>query len=238
MRTSIFPLGLFLLAQLASAQEPTAAPAVQPQAAAASPAADQPATPEDKRIFGVLPNYRTVNGSAPFAPLTAKQKLTIATKDTIDGPSYILAGAFAGLYQLENQNPSFGQGLKGYARRYGSAIADQDLGNYMTEGFIPILLREDPRYFLRGTGSIKSRILYAATRVIIAKTDKGVSTFNGGEFLGNGITAAVGNAYYPDEVGFSPTMVRMFTQIGTDAFSNVLKELWPDVKKKFIKHKS
>lgn len=71
----------------------------------------------------------------------------------------------------------------------------------------------------------------------MAKTDKGTPIFNFSEFLGNGITAAVGNTYYPDEIGFSPTMARMFTQIGTDAFSNVLKEFWPDVKKKLLKRK-
>ncbi len=105
----------------------------------------------------------------------------------------------------------------------------------MAEGFIPVLLKEDPRYFRRGTGSIKGRIWYAATRVTVTKTDKGGSTFNFPEFLGNGITAAIGNAYYPDEVGFTPTMARMFTQIGTDSFSNVLKEFWPDFKRKILK---
>jgi hypothetical protein len=252
MRTLTLPVSLLLLSHLMGAQEPATVPPVAAPANAASTAGQDPAgqspagqspaeqgpagqSPEDKRIFGVLPNYRTVESTTPFVPLTAKQKITIATKDTIDGPSYILAGAFAGLYQLENQNPSFGQGVKGYARRYGSAIADQDIGNYMTEGFMPVLLKEDPRYFRRGSGSIKSRLFYAATRIAVAKTDKGAPTFNFSEFLGNGITAAAGNAYYPDEIGFTPTMTRMFTQIGTDSFSNVLKEFWPDFKRKILK---
>jgi hypothetical protein len=243
-RTLILPVGFIVLTHLAGAQQttPAAAPAGSATTPAtpdstAPPAGETPAPPtaEDKRIFGVLPNYRTVEGSQPFSPLTARQKLWIATKDTIDGPSYVLAGLFAGLYQLENQNPDFGQGLKGYARRYVSAIADQDIGNYMTEGFIPVLTREDPRYFRRGTGKFWSRTFHAASAVVVAKTDKGAPTFNFSEFLGNGITASIGNAYYPDEVGFSPTMARMFTQIGTDAFSNVLKEFWPDFKRKVLK---
>ena len=194
-----------------------------------------PPSGEDKRIFGVLPNYRTVEGSQPFSPITAKQKLTIATKDTFDGPSYVLAGLFAGLYQLEDQNPSFGQGLKGYAHRYVTAIADQDIGNYMTEGFMPVLLKEDPRYFRRGSGKFWGRTIHAAGGVVITKTDKGTPTFNFSEFLGNGVTAAIGNAYYPDEVGFTPTIERMLVAIGTDAFSNVLKEFWPDFKRKVLK---
>jgi len=191
----------------------------------------------DKRAFGVLPNYRTVESSVPFKPLTAKQKLTIATKDTIDGPSYVTAALFSGIYQAQNQNPSFGQGVKGYAHRYICSIADQDIGNYMTEGFMPVLLREDPRYFRSGTGSTKRRLVYAMSRVLMTKTDKNTPTFNFGEFLGNGVSASVGNAYYPDERGYGPTMQRMFTQIGTDSISNILKEFWPDVKKRLAARK-
>jgi len=241
VRTLILPASLIILSHLAAAQEP--APAPSPAPAASAPAGTAPATgetnaapaPEDKRAFGVLPNYRTAENSQPFSPITAKQKLTIATKDTIDGPSYVLAGLFSGLYQLENQNPSFGQGLKGYAHRYVCAIADQDIGNYMTEGIFPVLLKEDPRFFRRGTGKFWGRVVRAAGGVVIAKTDKGTPTFNFSEFVGNGLTAAIGNAYYPDEVGFTPTMARMFTAIGTDAFSNVLKEFWPDFKHKVLK---
>jgi hypothetical protein len=239
VRTLILPVSLVILTQFAAAQQPAPAPDPAPAAAAdAAPATDEPnpeAQGEDKRIFGVLPNYRTAENSLPFSPITAKQKLTIATKDTIDGPSYVLAGLFAGLYQLENQNPSFGQGVKGYAHRYVTAIADQDIGNYMTEGFLPVLLKEDPRFFRRGSGKFWGRVARAASGVVISKTDKGNATFNFSEFLGNGITASIGNAYYPDEVGFGPTMERMFTQIGTDAFSNVLKEFWPDFKHKVLK---
>ncbi len=250
----ILLLSAALLAQLALAQEqppavpPTPAAAAQangsatpaqspatPAASATTPATPGEATPEDKRIFGVLPNYRTVEGSDPFTTLSAKQKLWIATKDTIDGPSYVLAAAFSGLYQLTDSNPSFGQGMKGYAKRYGAAIIDQDLGNYMTEGFMPVLLHEDPRYFRRGYGKFWGRVYHAATAVVVAKNDKGSPVFNFSEFLGNGVTASVGNAYYSDGVGFTPTMARMFTQIGTDSFSNVLKEFWPDFKRKVLK---
>jgi hypothetical protein len=193
---------------------------------------------EDKYAFGVLPNYRTTEESIPFQPITTKQKFYIATKDTINFPAYTLAGFFAGVSQLNNSNPSFGQGLQGYAKRYISGVADQDIGNFMTAAIMPSLLHEDPRYFRKGHGSIKGRIWYAATRVAVAKTDAGNATFNFAEFIGNGTVAAIGNAYYPDEKGFSPTMQRMFTQIGTDAISQVLKEFWPDVKRKFFNKKN
>ena len=194
-------------------------------------------TPVDKHAFGVLPNYRTVEGKDFFRPITIRQKFKIAAEDTFSPTSYLLGGVFAGLSQLNNSNPSFGQGVEGYAKRYGTNTADQDIGNFMTEAIMPSLLHEDPRYFRKGTGSFKGRLAYAASRVLVTRTDSGGSRFNSSEFLGNGTVAAIGNLYYADDKGFSPTMQRMFTQIGTDAISNVLKEIWPDVKRKYFNRK-
>jgi hypothetical protein len=194
-----------------------------------APQLDTP--PPDKMAYGVLPNFRTAEGSTPFSPLTAKQKITIGWKDTMNFPSYAAAGFFAGISQLNNTNPSFGQGLQGYAHRYITGVADQDLGNMLTEGFLPSLFHEDPRFFRKGTGGAWSRVGYAASRVLVTRTDKGNWRFNTSEFLGNGTVAALGNLYYPDGRSAADTAQRMFTQIGTDALSNVLKEFWPDVKK-------
>jgi hypothetical protein len=203
-------------------------------ATGATPLAGDPGSHEDKRIFGVLPNYRTADGSMPFQPITTKQKFTIARKDTLDYPSYLMAGVFAGLSQVDDSNASFGQGLKGYGRRYGSAVADQDLGNFITEAIFPALFHEDPRYFRKVNGSFKQRLLYAGTRVLVTKTDAGNWRFNTSEFLGNGVVAAIGNAYYPDARSASGTFQRMGTQIGTDAISQVLKEFWPDIKRRWL----
>jgi hypothetical protein len=246
MKTSKAVSGLaalvLLLAPTGFAQEATAPPAATPQNVVPPPepgksqetAIGQPDVVQDKRIFGVLPNYRTADGTVPYKPITVKQKFTIATKDSLSPPSYVLGGIFAGLSQLNNSNPSFGQGMVGYAKRYGTNTADQVIGNYLTEAIMPSLLREDPRYFRKSTGSMKGRIVYSLTRVLVTKTDAGTTRFNFSEFLGNGTVASIGNLYYPDDKGFSPTMQRMFTQIATDAISNVLKEIWPDVKKKYL----
>ena len=185
----------------------------------------------DKRAYGVIPNYRTAELDAPFIALTNKQKLTIGFKDSTDWPPYITGGLFAGISQLNNSNPSFGQGLKGYAKRYAASVADQDIGNMMTESIMPILLHEDPRFFRKAHGSVKSRIFYAASRVVVTKGNSGNWQFNAAEFLGNGVVASIGNIYYPDDKGFSATMQRMFTQIATDAISQVAKEFWPDLKR-------
>jgi len=200
---------------------------VEPKAAA-EPVVGEPI---DHRILGVLPNYRTADGTIPFQPINWKFKLTIAAKDSFDWPNYLVGGAFAGLYMLENDHPAFHQGVAGFARYYGTSYADQVIGNMLTEGFMPILFHEDPRYFRKAHGSFGRRLGYALTRVVICKTDHGNTTFNFSEVIGNGIGGSISNLYYPDERGFSDTMTRAGTQIATDSLSNVLKEFWPDIKR-------
>ena len=191
---------------------------------------------EDKRIFGVLPNNRTTEDSIPFHSITAKQKVTIAFKDSFDWPVFPTAAAFAALYQIENQNSSFGQGMAGYAKRLGTAYGDQMIGNMMTEGFVPAVFHQDPRYFRLGAGSKLHRTLYALEAIEVARMDSGRRTFNFSEWGGNAIATAIGNAYYPDTRDWQDNVERLLVACGTDAFSNVLKEFWPDVKRKFKKH--
>jgi hypothetical protein len=223
-------------AQDATAQNPAATP---PPASppAASPEQLQPGqtqAPPDKRVFGVLPNYRTANETAVYTPITVKQKFTIGAKDSFDYPLVLLAAALAGVGQLTNQHPQFGQGLAGFGRRLGTGYADQAIGNMMTEAIYPSLLHEDPRYFRRGYGSIGSRTWYALTRVMVTRTDSGGRRFNFSEWVGNATGVAISNAYYPDDHSVGANVGKLCEQVGTDAISQVLKEFWPDVKRKFF----
>jgi len=205
--------------------------------AAASAQTPPVQAPEDKRIFGVLPNNRTTENSIPFHRLTGKQKMTIAFKDSFDLPVYPTAGLFAALYQLEDQNPSFGQGMQGYAKRFATAYGDQMIGNMMTEGIVPALGHQDPRYFRLSEGTKKRRLGYALTRIFVARMDSGRNSFNFSEWGGNAAAAAISNAYYPDTRNWKDNAEKLCIAVGTDAFSNVLKEFWPDVKNKLFSKK-
>ncbi len=238
---SVCILGVAFAGLLGAQTAPVPSPA--PSSDGSSPTSVEPVpgppTAEpDKRVFGVLPNYRTAEDNGIYAPITSHQKLVIATKDTLDYPLFLLGGAFAGLAQLTDEHPDFGQGLKGFAHRYATAYADQAVGNYMTEGILPILFHEDPRYFRRGKtrGGVWSRTGYAATRIFVTKTDKGATSINFAELVGNGFAAAVGNAYYPEERSVGQNLSRWGQALATDAISQILKEFWPDIKQKFFSH--
>ena len=193
-----------------------------------------PDQPLDKRILGVLPNYRTVQDNGHVEPIPASRKFWIASKDSFDYPIWLLAAGFAGYYQLLNSNPEFGQGVKGYAKRYVTSFADQSIGNLLTEGAMPCILHEDPRYFRRGTGSFWYRIGYASTRVFVTHTDAGTVRFNYSEWVGNSIAVAISNAYYTRSRDVADNLDKLGLQVATDSISNCIKEFWPDIKRKYI----
>jgi hypothetical protein len=236
-------LGVFTF--VATAEEPPAS-TTHPQTSAGSQPADNtmdkqsakaplPGTPghPDKRIFGVLPNYRTAIVESHYVPLTNRQKMYIAYKDTTDYPTYFVSAAFAGLNQLDDSNPSFGQGMQGYGKRFGAEVIDQALGNMLTEGILPVWLHEDPRYFQMSEGTKTHRTFYAMSRIFVTKNDSGKSGFNYSEILGNAGATAFSNIYYRDNRDAADNLEKFITQTGTDMISNVLKEFWPDIKRRY-----
>jgi hypothetical protein len=214
-----------------------------PETASQTPSSTAPGAPtpvgqaKEKRILGVLPNYRTAEMSARAIPLTAKQKMTIALKDSFDYPLVFIGAAYAGFYQAQNSHPQFGQGVRGYFKRFGTSYTDQLDGNMLSEGVMPVLFREDPRYFRMDKGTFKRRLWYSLSRIVVTRTDSGHSSFNFPEFLGNGIAAGVGLSYYSDDRDVGDYMQNWGTQLATDAGSQVLKEFWPDIRRKLHNHR-
>lgn len=188
-------------------------------------------------VLGVLPNFRTTNVDQPIVPLKPKEKMLIAFKDSFYPTIYFVTAAFAGLGQIENLHPQFGQGLEGYAKRYGTSYADQAIGNMMTEGIFPTILRQDPRYFRLGTGSIMSRTGWAVKQIFVTRTDAGRHVFNASELVGNAVAATISMSYYGDYRTGHQVFQQYYTAVATDTFSDVLKEFWPDIKQRLVKKK-
>jgi hypothetical protein len=108
----------------------------------------------------------------------------------------------------------------------------------MTEAVFPTLLHQDPRYFRRGTGSGWSRLGYAMGRIFWTRRDSGGTQFNFSEVIGNSTSVAISNAYYADNRTASNAVSTLSMELGVDMASNILKEFWPDLERKFKrKHK-
>jgi hypothetical protein len=234
------PVLLLVLGVSLFAQDAPPAPSTPISApAAALPDVPRPGEePIDKRIAGVLPNYRTANLTDNYTGISQKRKLIIACKDSFDFPLVYIGSVFALIGQASNADPSYGQGVQGFAKRLAAGYGDQMIGNMMTEGFFPMMLHEDPRYFRMGAarGKPGKRFVYAVTRIFVTHTDAGNLRFNYSEVLGNAAGVAVTESYHFDDRNASDAVQKLGIQLGTDAISQVLKEFWPDVKKRFMKH--
>lgn len=195
------------------------------------PLRDDP-SPEGKRILGIIPNHRTFPSLEDSKPLTTSEKFTMASQDAFDRGTFALAALFAGEAQLTNANRSFGQGAAGYGRYFGAAYGDLLIGDYMTEAVFPTLLHQDPRYFRRGTGSGWSRLGYAMGQIFWTRSDSGRGQFNYSEIIGNSTAVAISNAYYANNRTARDAVSRLGVQVGVDMAGNVLKEFWPELRKK------
>jgi hypothetical protein len=230
-RQTSSPKPLGLLSQSGNNIDPQN-PGPAPASTHADRSASQGEGKQPKRILWVIPNYRAVSANVKLPPLSAKGKLWLGTQDSFDYSSFVLAGIVAGISQAGNDTPEFHRGVAAYGRYYWHTFTDEAVGNYFTEAFLPIAVREDPRYYTLGhdNGSFGRRTGYALTRLVITRTDSGGGTFNLSEVVGNGAGAAISDLYYPrQERTWSKTGQKWLLQIGIDGFFNIAKEFWPDI---------
>lgn len=180
---------------------------------------------EKQRLFGVIPNFY-VTYVPNAAPLTPRQKFQLAWKSTIDPVSFGVTGVIAGVQQATNQFGGYGQGAAGYGRRYGAAYGDLVTGTFIGGAILPSLLKQDPRYFYKGTGSVHSRLLYAIANSVICKGDNGRWQPNYSGIAGSLASGGISNLYYPenDKADAALTFENALIGIGETAAVNILQE--------------
>lgn len=207
---------------------------------AQSPAPDNPATQaqtpdgqtgqQTKRILGVIPNFRAVSADTKLPPQTVKDKFVDATQDSFDYSSIFIPAVLAGYSQARDSVPEFHQGAAGYARYFWHAAVDQTSENYMVEFIVPVITREDTRYYTLGHGGFLHRTRYALSRAVVTRSDSGREVFNVSEVVGAGAASGISSCYYPSrERSFSNTASEWGLDVGIDAASFVFREFWPDI---------
>jgi hypothetical protein len=171
----------------------------------------------------------TVENATSLPPLTTGQKFKLVAEGTFDPVEFAFLGIEAGVNQASNTNPTFGQGLKGYGKRYALAFGDNTIENFMVGAVFASALRQDPRYYQLGKGRFLHRAEYAALRVVITRSDSRTRQFNFSEIVGSGTAAALANVYHPGPRTFGSSVNVWATQVGWDAVGFEMKEFWPDV---------
>jgi carboxypeptidase family protein len=180
---------------------------------------------EKQRVLGFLPNFY-VSYIPDAAPLTTKQKFKLAWKSTFDPVTLILTAAVAGAQQADDAYKDYGQGAQGYGKRYGADFADSITSTFIGSAILPSVLKQDPRYFYKGTGGVRARIWYAMEMAVVCKGDNGRLQPNYSSILGSLAAGGISNLYYPasDRGGAALTFENTAIGIGTTAAANILQE--------------
>ena len=109
---------------------------------------------EKQRILGVVPNFNTTDNQ-DAVPLSVGQKFRLVYRSAVDPFTFVAAALNAGYGQAQDENEGYGQGVEGYAKRFGANYVDAADGIFWGNAVPPSLLREPmaaPQY--RWSGEI------------------------------------------------------------------------------------
>ncbi len=215
-----------------------ATPVSAPNAPQTVPAGEQDVPGgQTKRMFGIIPNYRSVSADQHLPPQTVKDKFVAAAHDSFDYGSFVLAAFQAGVSISGNSYPEFGKGPLGYGRYYWRTLLDTADENFMVGGAFPAVFHQDSRFYTLGHGSIAHRALYAATRVLITRGDDGNAQPNFSEIIGAGAASGIGATYYPERYRtWTKVGQKWLTGIIIDSANFTFKEFYPDINNRLNKH--
>jgi len=242
--------GALVCSGLARAQPPAAVPGIEEQTRrnVASPCLEPPPLVSWEEYQGPLQKVvGTIAGTLErksvhqphykpgvlLCSLEPKDKFILFVHEAFDPLSFLTAGFNAGLDQVQNNDPTFGQGSQAYAKRFGADFAAQTSARFFTDFAYPIMFSEDPRYYRLAHGSGRRRFLHAIGHAFVAHRDNGKQMFNFSEWMGTTTAVVLNNRYHPgNEPGFGPAARRVGYAIATDMGFDVLREFWPEIARK------
>ncbi len=259
-------LAIFLSNPAAAQQTPPAANPAPPPAGSQTPSdkdKDAQSTSgqgkvegtSNDRLFYTLPNFLTLQSKGQLPPMSVKDKYKVVALGTFDYVEYPWWGVLAAISQSQNSAPALGQGWAAYAKRYGITAGDSMIENFMVGAVFPSALHQDPRFYQSGQGGFFRRTGYAVGRIFVTRSDSGHKQFNYSEIFGAATAAAISTySYHPSSTYIStPNNPHLFvasdktlsntvdtygTQLALDTITLVVKEFWPDIHRKMVKHKN
>jgi len=172
-----------------------------------------------------------------YVPLTSRDKwdLFLRRSHSADFAEGAIIDSLTA--QATGAYPRFGGGMAGYGKRLGASAAGAESATLFSGYIFPTLLHQDPRYFRSHEDAISDRLAYAASRVLIGRSDSGHNVINASQILAQFVQAAVSNAYIPYRNESVPgTVENALAGLGSVAQADILNEFWPDIKVFLARH--
>jgi hypothetical protein len=180
-----------------------------------------------QRILGIVPNfYVTYDPNA--VPLDAKQKYKLAMRSIVDPETIGVDLASSAIQQKTRTLGGYGSGASGYAKQFAASYGTGSLDTILGSAVFPSILKQDPRYFYKGTGSVARRAVYAMSMAVICKGNNGHWQYNYSGLLGGVTAGGISNLYEPrsDRHGINVTIGNTALGIGSSAVTNLFQEFF------------
>lgn len=172
-----------------------------------------------------------------YRPLTKQQKFDLFVRSTHSADMGLSIMADALIAQASGAWPTLGGGMEGFGQRLGVSAAGEEAASFFSGFVFPTLFHQDPRYFRSHQTRIIDRLAYAASRVIIGRSDDGHTMINYSAISGQFVQAALSNAYVPyRNESVSGTIENALTGLSGVAQAQILNEFWPDIKQFLTSH--
>ena len=165
------------------------------------------------------------------APMTARDKFILATRDIID-PFNLLTIAVNATYNVESDSHGvYGPGVNGIAKDSGVNFTENMAGEYFGTFMVCSLAHQDPHYHRQPYRSIPRRVVHAVVQIVWTQSDTGRPMFNYANFVGGIATAVVSNTFVPGpgQQGWANTSRNLALAFASSPSGNLVTEFLPDL---------
>lgn len=193
--------------------------------------------PQQGPIPGAPPAALQIPNTESAPPFSVRDKFDYRVVQVFGLRGVVAAAISAGFGQATDSPQEWGQGVEGYAERYGSAFA----GNLSRQTFAFVLesaFHEDPRYFPSEDKSKKQRMLNAFKQVIICKNDDGTASFAYARVFSDFGAGQFVNVWQPRSTSsVADGLKRSLIGLGADAAYDFLQEFVPFTRPRSLRHR-
>lgn len=200
-------------------------PSTVPATTAQPSTGDQPTGVESSLFFSLFMSGKT---REQYKPLTAKERLGIYAKDLLSPFHLLLAGASAGITQLQDVPRAWGLGAQGYGLRYANYYGVATVSSILQMGGED-LLHEDNLYYGSGEHGVWKRMKYAVKSSVLARSSDGTQHFSVSQVGSTAAAAFISRIWQPrsnDSAGDGA--VSFGISMASNAGVNVVREFLPD----------
>lgn len=171
--------------------------------------------------------------AAPNPASSADNRLTFGERtriyaSSIVRPYSLLGPAFgAGIGQLENEPPAWGQGGEGYAKRLASGMSRHVISETIRYG-VAAADGEDPRYHRSHESGFWNRSWNVVVETFTSETDSGKRIPAYSRFAGIYGASCISNSWYPDNRATAGWALRRgSTALGASVGYHFIEEFMP-----------